>query len=99
MIVADPRITFRISKKIDTKIYPSGIIEMMGECSLTGKTVIRYLDNDTGNVYEFDEKIEHWVPITEGICKNYFNKFAAVCLPIYTNNLLEFKKEQNGNIP
>ena len=93
MLVVDPRITCRISRVLRTDTYTTGITEIVGECSLTGKTVIRYVDSDQ-NVFEFDEKTEDWIPISAGVCKNYFNKFAAVCLPKYSDNIIEYKKRE-----
>ena len=91
MIIVDPSITLRISEKLRIDNYPHGI-EIVGVCRLTGKTVIRYLDTETAQVFEFDPNTEDWIPMVDGICKDYFNQFASVCLPRYENNLLEYHK-------
>lgn len=97
MIVVDPRITCRISKKLNLFTYPSGNIEIVGICSLTGKTVIRHLDIETLDILEFDERTENFISMKEGICKDYFNQFAAVCLPRYQDNVLEYRKNDKND--
>jgi hypothetical protein len=91
MLVENLKLICRIYKIIKIFNYPIGIVEVLGICRLTNKMVIRYVSSDR-QVFEFDEKTELWVPLSEGVCKNHFNHFASVVLPIYENNVIEYRK-------
>ena len=90
-VVINPHITCRIDAPLDMRKYKDGVIEMIGMCNLTGKLVIRYVGSNL-KVFEYDEKIEKLIPFEEGVCKNHFNQFSFMCLPLHYDNVLEYKK-------
>ena len=93
MIVINPRLACRIDTAYDILQYPSGIIEIVGRCSLTGRDVIRYMDVHM-NVFEFDTKTELWVSLEDCVCKVYVDNFSDQVPARYPNNMLTYKKDE-----
>lgn len=73
--------------------YTDNVHEVYGKCSLTGRDVIRYYKETDYKVWEWSNKRDEWVDISEGACKDYFNHFAQLALPKYENNIVEYRNE------
>jgi hypothetical protein len=65
---------FRVSEIDALFHYPSGMVEIEGTCSLTGKLVCRKYDNINHTISEYNGLVDEWVDLDNGVFTQYMDR-------------------------